>query len=140
MAITVHLDIVSAEANIFSGLAEMVVVTGAQGELGILPGHTALLTSIKPGQIRVTRQGGEKDLYYVSGGILEVQPNIVTILADTIVRATDLDEAAATEARERAEQILANKKSNLDFSTALIQLAQATAQLRTIKLTHSERK
>lgn len=134
MAITVHLDIVSAEAKIFSGLAEMIVVTGNMGELGILPGHTPLLTTIKPGQIRVTRQGGEQDFYYVSGGILEVQPNVVSILADTVTRAADLDEAAAIEARQRAERLLASRKSNADFSAALIQLTQAMAQLRTIKL------
>lgn len=135
MALTVHLDIVSAEAKIFSGLAEMVVVSGVLGELGILPGHTPLLTAIKPGQIRVTLQHGAQDIYYVSGGLLEVQPNIVTILADTAIRAADLDEAKAIAARENAERLLAHKKSSADFSSALIQLAEASAQLRTIKIT-----
>jgi F-type H+-transporting ATPase subunit epsilon len=134
MAITVHLDIVSLEAKIFSGLVESLAVTGEMGELGILPGHAALLTSLKPGQIKVTLQGGTQDFYYVSGGILEVQPTVVTVLADTIVRAADIDEAAAIAAKENAERMLAAKKSNVDFTTALTQLAQAVAQLRTLKL------
>lgn len=135
MAISVHLDIVSAEAKIFSGLVEMVIVSGETGELGILPGHTPLLTSIKPGPIRLIHQGGNQEVYYVSGGFLEVQPNLISILADTVVRAADLDEVAAVESRQRAERSLINKKSSTDFSSALIQLAQAAAQLRTIKLT-----
>ena len=136
MAITVHLDVVSLEAKIFSGLVEMVVVSGMMGELGVLPGHTALLTSIKPGQIRLQLQGGIEEVYYISGGILEVQPNLITILADTVVRALDLDEAAAIMARENAERLLANKKSNMDYNAALIQLAQSAAQLRAIKLSN----
>ena len=136
---TIQLDIVSLEANIFSGSVEMVVVTGEMGELGILPGHTQLLTSIKPGQIRTILPGNIQDIYYVSGGILEVQPYIITILADTVIRAIDLDEAAAITARENAKQLLTEKKSNVEFSGVLAQLAQATAQLRTIKLTHKER-
>lgn len=134
MVATVRLDIVSLEASIFSDLAEMVVVTGEMGELGILPGHTPLLTSIQPGQIRITLQGGAQDIYYISGGILEVQPKIITILADTVTRAADLDEAAAIIARENAERLLASKQSNVDFTGALAQIAQATAKLRTIKL------
>lgn len=134
MAITVHLDIVSAEAKIFSGLAEMIVVTGHMGELGILPGHTPLITSIKPGPVRITLQGGTQEVFYLSGGILEVQPNLVSILADTATRAADIDEAAALEAKKSAERLLANKKSSTDFSAALIQLSQAAAQLRTLKM------
>lgn len=134
MKAVVQLDIVSLEAKIFSGLVEMVVVTGIMGELGILPGHMPLLTTIKPGQIRIILQGGIQDVYYVSGGILEVQPNIITILADTVTRAADLDEAEAIIARENAERLLANKQSNIDFTSALVQISQATAKLRTIKL------
>lgn len=140
MTATVRLDIVSLEANIFSDLAEMVVVTGEMGELGILPGHAPLLTSIKPGQIRITLKGGGQDIYYVSGGILEVQPKIITILADTVTRATDLDEAAAIIARENAERLLASKKANVDFTGALVQIAQATAKLRTINLSLKSKK
>lgn len=134
MKAVIRLDIVSLEAKIFSGLAEMVIVTGVLGELGIMPGHMPLLTEIKPGQIRITLQGGAQDVYYVSGGILEVQPDVVTILADTVTHAADLDEAAAITARENAKRMLANKKSNVDFTTALVQISQAAAKLRTIKL------
>lgn len=131
---TIQLDIVSPEANIFSGPVEMVVVTGEEGELGVLPGHTQLLTSIKPGQIRIATPEGIQEIYYISGGLLEIQPYAVTILADTVVRAVDLDEAAAIAARENAERLLADKKSNVEFTGLLAQIAQATAQLRTIKL------
>lgn len=134
----VRLDIVSLEAKIFSGLAEMVVVTGIMGELGILPNHTPLLTAIKPGQIRVTLDGGAQEVYYVSGGLLEVQPDAITILADTVTHAADLDEAAAIAARENAERLLSDKKSNVDFTDALVQIAQATAKLRTIELSHKK--
>ena len=132
-AITVHLDIVSPEAKIFSGLIEMVSVTGEMGELGILPGHTQLLSAIKPGQVKITKQGGEKEIYYISGGFLEVQPDCITILADTVARAEDLDEAQAVEAKERAEKLLTEKKSELDYTATLRELAQAAAQIRTIK-------
>ena len=132
-AISVHLDIVSPETKIFSGLVEMVSVTGAIGELGILPGHTQLLSAIKPGQVKITKQGGEKEIFYISGGFLEVQPNSITILADTVARAEDLDEAHAVEAKERAEKLLAEKKSELDYTVTLRELAQAAAQIRTIK-------
>lgn len=134
MASTAQLDIVSLENRIFSGLIEMVVVTGELGELGIFPGHTPLLTSIKPGQIRVMLPQNMQDVYYVSGGILEVQSTTITILADTIVRASDLDEANAIIAHENAERMLINKQADADFTSILFQLAQATAQLRTIKL------
>jgi len=132
MAITVHTDIVSAEAQIFSGLTELVVVSGTEGELGIMPGHTPLLTGLKPGQVRLVLQGGAEEVYYISGGMLEVQPDKITVLADTVVRATDLDEAEALAAQERAKQLL-NNQSNVDFSTALTQLARAAAQLRVIQ-------
>lgn len=138
--ITVHLDIVSPEAQIFSGLVEMVSVTGELGELGILAGHTQLLSVIKPGQVRVTLQGGKKETYYISGGILEVQPNCITILADTVVRAENLDEAAAIEAKQRAEKLLTDKKSQVDYTSALRELAQASAQIRTIKELKKHRK
>lgn len=133
MAITVHLDIVNAEAQVFSGLVEMVSVTGELGELGIMPGHTPILSSIRPGQVRITLQGGKREIFYISGGMLEVQPDRVTILADTIARAESLDEAAAVLAKEHAEKLLAEKKADVDISKALLEMAQATAQIRAIK-------
>lgn len=133
MAISVHLDIVSAEAEIFSGLAEMVFATGTIGELGIAPGHAPLLTGLKPGQIRVIRQGGAEEVFYISGGMLEVQPNVVTVLADTAVRATDLDEAAAIAAKEKAEKALAMRGAEFDYSRALTELAEAAAQIQAIR-------
>ena len=111
-----HLDIVSAEEKIFSGLVEVVVATGDMGELGIYPGHTPLVTSLKPGFIRVTKQGGESDVFYVSGGMLEVQPSFVTVLADTVSLAGDLDEAAALAAKEQAEKALSDKQSEMDYT------------------------
>lgn len=134
MPIPVHLDIVSLEAQIFSGMAEMVTVTGEWGELGILYRHAPLLTNIKPGQIKVKMPGNKEEVYYVSGGILEVQPNRVTVLADTVVRAANLDEATALEAKKRAENMLTNAKAGMDISNVLIQLSQAAAQLRAIKM------
>lgn len=133
MAMTFHLNIVSAEAQIFSGLAEMVVVNGKLGELGIYPGHTQLLTSLKPGVVRVQKQGGEEEVFYISGGILEVQPEIVSILADTAVRALDLDEVAAMAAKEKAEKLLESKTSEIEYSKALAELAEASAQLKAIQ-------
>lgn len=133
MATTMHVDIVSAEAAIFSGFAERISVTGIIGELGILPGHTPLLTAIKPGQVRITRQQGEEELYYVSGGMLEVQPDVVTILADTVTRASDLDEAAAIAAQEKAEKSLSEHKAGIEYSKAITELAEAAAQIRTIQ-------
>lgn len=133
MAMTFHLDIVSAQAQIFSGLVEMVVVTGSLGELGILPGHTPLLTSIKPGFIRVVVQGGKEEIFYLSGGMLEVQPQVVTLLADTATRADHLDEAAALEAKERAEKALSDKSAEFEYGNAMSELAEAAAQLRAIK-------
>jgi F-type H+-transporting ATPase subunit epsilon len=133
MAITVHCDIVSAEENLFSGLVERVVASGVLGDLGIEPGHAALLTPLKPGPVRIVKQNGEEEIVYVSGGYLEVQPNSVTVLADTAVRAHDIDEAAALEAKKHAEQALENQGADFDYSRALTQLAEAAAQLRTIQ-------
>jgi F-type H+-transporting ATPase subunit epsilon len=133
MAITTHLDIVSAEQEIFSGVVEMVVATGEMGEIGISPGHAPLLTVLKPGEIRVTLQGGKQEVYYISGGMLEVQPYYVTVLADAIERAEDLDEAVALAAKARAEEAIANKNTELDYSMAAAELARAAAQIRAIK-------
>ena len=133
MAITTHLDIVSAEKEIFSGIVEMVVATGELGEIGITPGHAPLLTVLKPGEIRATLPGGEQDVYYVSGGMLEVQPFYVTVLADAVERADTLDEAAASAAKARAEEAIANKGADLDYSVAATELARAVAQLRAIQ-------
>jgi F-type H+-transporting ATPase subunit epsilon len=133
MAMTVHCDIVSAEESLFSGLVEMVVATGSQGELGVNFGHAPLLTDLKPGPIRIIRQGGEEEVYYLSGGYLEVQPNSISILADTALRADDLDEAAALEAKKHAEQMMTNQSGEFNYSRAASQLAEASAQLRTIE-------
>ena len=133
MAITVHCDIVSAEAEIFSGLVEMLVATGDLGELGVTYGHAPLLTSLKPGPVRIVTQNGAEEVYYVSGGFLEVQPGVVSILADTAIRATDVDEAAAEEARKEAEQALANQTGDFDYGRASAQLAEAAAQLATLR-------
>jgi len=133
MAMTVHCDIVSAEKEIFSGLVEMVIAHGWMGDLGIAPGHAPLLTCLSPGPIRVIKQNGEEEVYYVSGGMLEVQPSVVTVLADTAVRAMDVDEAAAEQAMEDARKMLANQSSEIDYSSAAAQLAEAAAQLRAIR-------
>lgn len=132
MSMTVHCDIVSAEEALFSGLVELVVATGSQGELGITFGHAPLLTDLKPGPVRIVKQNGEEEIYYLSGGFLEVQPNLISILSDTAVRADDLDEAAALEAKKQAEQELSNQSGEFDYSRAASQLAVAAAQLRTI--------
>ncbi len=131
--ITTHLDIVSLEKEIFSGRINSLTVTGSQGELGIQPGHAALITMLKPGPIRVIKQGGEEETFFISGGVLEVQPEIVTVLADTVARAEDLDEAAAIEAKEQAEKLLSSRKADIDYSAAAAELARAVAQLRMIK-------
>ena len=132
MAITAHLDIVSAEHEIFSGLVEMIVVTGELGEIGIIPGHAPLLSILKPGEVRIRLPGGKQEIYYVSGGMLEVQPYYITVLADLVERADSLDEAAAIAAKERAAQTIANKASDLDYSKAATELARAVAQIRAI--------
>jgi F-type H+-transporting ATPase subunit epsilon len=130
---TVHCDIVSAENEIFSGLVEMVIAHGAMGDLGVCPGHAPLLTQLKAGPVRVIKQNGEEEVYYVSGGMLEVQPNVVTVLADTALRADDVNEAAAQQAIEDARKALNNQQGDIDYSTAAAQLAEAAAQLRTIQ-------
>ncbi len=132
--VTLRLDIVSAEEAIFSGEAEMVFATGVMGELGIAPGHAPLVTALKPGNIRVISADTKKEeVFYVKGGLLEVQPFVVTVLADTVVRADDIDEAAALEAKALAEQTLANKSSEIDFAKATAELAEAIAQIRAIQ-------
>ncbi|MBL0353705.1 MAG: F0F1 ATP synthase subunit epsilon [Candidatus Dechloromonas phosphoritropha] len=134
MAISVHCDVVSAEESIFSGEIELGVFPGEAGELGILPHHTPLITRIKPGTIRLKVQGqSDFELVYVSGGMLEVQPGMVTILADTAIRARDLDEAKALEAKKHAEEALANRQSETNYASAEAELAQAIAQLRAIQ-------
>ena len=134
MAMTVHVDVVSAEEQIFSGLAEVVIVPGEMGELGIYPRHTALMTRIKPGAVRIKRPDQEQEeLIYVSGGMLEVQPSVVTILADTAIRGGDLDEARAMEAKQAAEEAMRNRTSDLDYAQAQAELAEAIAQLRAIQ-------
>ena len=133
MTITTHLDIVSAEHEIFSGAVEMVVATGELGEVGIAAGHAPLLTVLKPGEVRITLPGGEQEIYYVQGGMLEVQPNTVSILADVVERADHLDEAAAMAAKEQAEAAMANKSGEMDYSLAAAELARAVAQIRAIQ-------
>jgi F-type H+-transporting ATPase subunit epsilon len=133
MAMTIHVDIVSAEKSIFSGNAEMVFAPALMGEVGVLPRHAPLLTRLKPGEVRVKLPGGEEEFFYVSGGILEIQPHVVTVLADTAARAHDLDEAAAQEAKQRAEEALKNQKSEIDYARAQSELAEAVAQLNALK-------
>ena len=134
MAMTVHVDVVSAEASIFSGLAEVVVVPGQMGELGIYPRHTALMTRIKPGSVRIKRPDLEQEeIIYVSGGMLEVQPGVVTILADTAIRGGDLDEARAMQAKQDAVEAMKNRTSDIDYAQAQAELAEAVAQLATIE-------
>ncbi|MGE3295766.1 MAG: F0F1 ATP synthase subunit epsilon [Porticoccaceae bacterium] len=133
MAMMFHCDIVTAEKSMFSGSVEMLVLTGTLGELGIAYGHAPLLTGIKPGPVRVTRQGGQEELYFLSGGFLEVQPHLVTILADAGDRAGDLDEAAALAAKRQAEQELQNRGAEMEYSEALSRLGEAAARLRTIE-------
>ncbi|MBW3141723.1 F0F1 ATP synthase subunit epsilon [Ferrimonas balearica] len=133
MAMTVHLDVVSAEKRLFSGLVETLQVTGTEGELGILPGHVPLLTAIKPGMVRIVKQHGEVEVIYLSGGILEVQPDCVTVLADVAVRAEDIDVEAAREAKRNAEERIANAGVDFDYDAAQIELAKALAQLRVVE-------
>jgi len=140
MAMIMHLDIVSAEHEIFSGPAEVVVAPAVMGEVGIYPRHTQMLTPLKPGEVRITKQGGEEESIYVSGGILEVQAHVVTILSDTAVRAADLDEAAAMEAKEKAEQALKDQTSDINVADAQAQLAEAMAQLQAISRMRSKMK
>lgn len=134
MVMSVHVDVVSAEESLFSGLAEVVMVPGEMGELGIYPGHAPLLTRIKPGSVRIkVPNQGEEELIYVSGGVLEVQPNVITVLADTAIRGADLDEARALEAKRAAEEALKDRTSDIDYAQAQAELAEAIAQLHAIQ-------
>ena len=133
MAMTLHVDVVSAEAEIFSGTATMVFAPAEMGEVGIAPRHAPLVTRLKPGEVRVQTQEGEELSFFVSGGLLEVQPHVVTVLADTAIRADDLDEAQATEAKVRAEKMLSDKTADIDYAKAQAELAQSIAQLAAIK-------
>ena len=133
MAMTVHCDVVSAEEKIYSGLVVTLTATGTEGEMGIQYGHAPLLTALKPGAVRIVKQDGKEEILYVSGGYLEVQPNLITLMADTAVRAKDVDEAAALEAQRDAEKALANKTGEFEYSRAAVELAEAAAQLRTIQ-------
>jgi F-type H+-transporting ATPase subunit epsilon len=130
---TIKCDIVSAEAEIFHGQATMVIASGEMGELGIAPRHAPLITRLKPGQVRVIPESGEEQFFYVSGGILEVQPSVVTILADTAMRAKDIDENSARRAKEEAERVIANRGEAMEVAEAQAQLAMATAQLEALE-------
>ncbi len=134
MALTIHVDVVSAEKSLFSGIAEVVVVPGEMGELGIYPRHAPLLTRIKPGSVRLKiPHQSEEELIYVSGGMLEVQPSVVTILADTAIRGADLDEARALEVKRAAEEAMKNRTADIDYAQAQAELAEAVAQLHAIQ-------
>ena len=132
MAMTMHCDIVSAEQEIFSGRITSLTVTGTLGELGVLPGHAPLLTGIRPGPVKLRFDSGEDRIFYVSGGFLEVQSSVVTVLADTAVRAEDIDEAAVIEARAAAERMLEDRSAGFEFSLATARLAEAMARQRTV--------
>lgn len=130
---TIHVDIASAEEEIHSGTAAVVYAPAQMGEVGIYPRHAPLLSRLRPGEVRVETPSGEELFFFVSGGLLEVQPHVVTVLADTAIRATDLDEAAALEAQKQAEQEMKDRKSELDYAKAKAELVQAAAQLRAIQ-------
>lgn len=131
MAVSMQVDIVSAEGSLFSGKADMVFAQASDGEVGIMPKHTQLLSQLRPGQVRVI-SGDEEDMFFINSGILEVQPDVVTILADTAIRAEDLDQAAAEEAKRRAEEAMSQAKSDTDIARAQVELAEAVAQIQTI--------
>ena len=133
MATTVHCSIVSAEQEIFSGLIEMIVATGSLGELGIKPGHAPLLSGIKPGPVRLILEGGEEEVFFASGGYIEVQPTAVTILADTAIRADNIDEAAAAEAEKKAQAELNDNRADFDFARVSADLQEQAAMLRTVR-------
>ena len=140
MANTMHVDVVSAEQEIFSGEAEFVVLPGEAGELGIYPRHTPLITRIRPGSVRIRTPGNSnEELVFVAGGILEIQPDLVTVLAETAIRAHDLDEAKAAEAKRLAEETLNNKNAKIDYTKAQAELATATAHLHAIMKTREKR-
>jgi F-type H+-transporting ATPase subunit epsilon len=130
---TMQVEIVSAEEDIFSGEAELVIAPAEMGDVGVMPQHTPLITRLRPGEVRLQTQGEEERFYFVSGGILEVQPHMVTVLADTAIRAKDLDEAQAREAKQRAEEALTDKQSDMDYATAQARLVEAAAQLRMLE-------
>lgn len=130
---TVNLNVVSAEEELFSGRIESLQITGSEGELGIMPGHAPLLTSLKPGMARIVKYGGEEEVLYLSGGMLEVQPNHVTVLADVATRVDDLDEQAAQEAKQRAEDHMNAHGDDVNYAEAAAELARAVAQLRVIQ-------
>jgi F-type H+-transporting ATPase subunit epsilon len=140
MSMTIHVDIVSAEQEIFSGLAEMVFAPALEGEVGITPRHAPLLSPLKAGEVRVRVKPEQDEYFFVSGGILEIQPHVITILADTALRAKDLDEAAALEAKQHAEKALADKQSSIDYAKAQTELIEAMAQLQTIQKLRKLRK
>lgn len=133
MTATIHVDIVSAEHEIFSGLAEMLFAPAELGEVGIAPGHAPYISKLNPGEVRVKISKGESQPFFISGGMIEVQPRLITILADTAIRAKDIDETAALEARTKAEEALADKSGEIDYSKAQAELAQAIMQLRTLE-------
>ena len=133
MSMTMHCDIVSAEKSIFSGMVEMVVAAGSLGDLGIAPGHAPLLTALIPGPVQLVLAGGEEEVFYVSGGYLEVQRGVVTLLSDTAIRAGDIDEAAAKQAMEDAERAIINQGAEFEYSIAAANLAEAAAQLRALR-------
>jgi F-type H+-transporting ATPase subunit epsilon len=134
MVHTIHVDVVSAEEAIYSGEAEFVVLPGEEGELGIYPRHTPLITRIRPGTVRIKpANGGEEELIFVAGGILEVQPNLITVLADTAIRGHDLDEAKALEAHKRAQENLQDRTGKMEYAKAIAELAEATAQIAAIR-------
>ena len=133
MAMTMHVDIVSAESELFSGTAEVVVAPAVMGEVGIYPRHTPLLTPLKAGEVHITKQGGEDEYIYVSGGMMEVQPHTVTILSDTAIRAHDLDEAAALQAKQAAEEAIKDREGDMEIAEAQAKLAEAMAQLQAIE-------
>ena len=134
MPMTIHVDIVSAEGHLFSGQGEMIYAPAMMGEIGIAPRHAPLVTQLKPGEVRVDPGGGKpQEHFYVSGGIIEIQPFKITVLADTGIRAADIDEAAAQEAKRRAEDAIANQRADIDLAKAQIELAEAVAQLRAIE-------
>lgn len=140
MANTIHLDIVSAESEIFSGTVNAVIAPAIMGDVGIYPQHTPLVTRLKPGEVKIEIEGEEDQYIYVSGGMLEVQPDVVTVLSDTAMRAEDLDENMALQAKQQAEESLADKQSDIDSARALAELAESAAQLRMIeKLRNTKR-
>ncbi len=133
MAMTIHVDIVSAETEIFSGTASMVFAPAQMGEVGIAPRHAPMITRLRAGQVRVQNEGQEEQVFYVSGGMLEIQPHVVTVLSDTALRADDIDEAAALEAKQRAEDAIADRRSDFEYAKAKAELAEAVAQLQALQ-------